>query len=64
MNHFKENLKELRLIYKYSQRRIATILGISQVQYFKYESGINEPNIDMLIRISNLFDISLDELIL
>lgn len=64
MNHFKENLKEYRLIYKYTQRRIAAVLGISQVQYCKYENGINEPSLDMLIRISNLFDISLDDLIL
>ena len=64
MNHLKENLKELRTIYRYSQKRIAIILGISQVQYFKYESGINEPNIEMLIKIANLYNISLDELIL
>lgn len=63
MNKFAKNLKELRTIYNYTQRKMATILGISQVQYFKYENGLNEPNIDTLIKIAAIFDISVDELI-
>ena len=64
MNHFKENLKDLRIENKYSQYQIAKILNITQSDYNHYEKGRREPNIDMLIKMSLLFKVSLDELIL
>ena len=63
MNNLKDNLKELRKEHKYSQYEMAKILNISQSDYNHYEKGRREPNIDMLIKIATLFDISLDELI-
>jgi transcriptional regulator with XRE-family HTH domain len=64
MNHFKENLKELRIENNYSQYKIAAILNITQSDYNHYERGRREPNIDMLIKMAILFKVSLDELIL
>lgn len=64
MNNFVKNFNELIEIYKYTNRRLAKVLGVSCGTISNYRNGVYEPNIEMLIRISNLFDISLDDLIL
>ena len=53
-------LKELRLLNSYSQADIALILGIRQEQYSKYESGIRELPIHLLIRICKIYKVSSD----
>ncbi len=53
-------LKELRQLNSYSQADIALILGIRQEQYSKYESGIRELPIHLLIRICKIYKVSSD----
>jgi len=59
---FKTRLKELRKNSPYTQKDIAGKLGISVSAYQYYESGKNEPNIENLKRLANLFDVTLDYL--
>ena len=56
-------LKELRKLKHLKQGEVAKILNISQTCYSYYESGRNEPSIEMLIKLANLFNISVDTLI-
>jgi len=57
------NLKTLRLQYHYTQRFVADKLGITSQSYGAYELGLNEPSISNLIKLADLYDISLDELV-
>lgn len=60
---FSSNLKNLRLDNDYSQIQISKKLGLSRSTYSNYENGISEPNIDMIIKISKLFNCSIDDLL-
>ena len=53
-------LKKLRVSNGYTQADIAFILGIRQEQYSKYESGIHQLPIHLLIKLCKLYQISAD----
>ena len=57
------NLKDLRKEYGYSQKQVAEKLNISQQTYSDYENGKTEPATDTLIKISKLYNVSLDYLL-
>jgi transcriptional regulator with XRE-family HTH domain len=57
------NLKMLRNRLGKNQSYIASIVDKTQQTIGNWESGIGEPNIDELIKITNLFGISLDDFI-
>lgn len=46
-----------------TQAEIAEILGVKPATISKYESGALEPNIEALKKISEIFNVSIDELI-
>lgn len=56
-------MKKCRLENGYSQREVAQFLQIKQQTYNCYENGINEPNIEVLVRLSFLYQISIDDLV-
>lgn len=58
-----KNLRLLREEKGLSQQRLADMLNISQQAIFKYEKTANEPDISTLIRLSQIFDVSVDYLI-
>ena len=58
-----KRLKEARAELKYSQKYVAEKLYISQQAYAKYETGAAKPNPDMLLRIAELFNVSVDYLV-
>ena len=60
MIKFKERLKELRIQAGYTQQQIADKLHVSQQSYARYELGTGEPNLDMLVKISQIFEVSVD----
>jgi len=60
---FKENLKSCRKTAKKTQKQIAEKLGISERSYQHYELGTREPNIEMLVKMAVIFDVSLDFLL-
>lgn len=60
---FNECLKRQREISGYTQKQVAELLKIAPRSYQRYELGEREPNIETLIEIANLFNISLDDLV-
>lgn len=55
-----ENMKLLRKIEELSQQEFADILGISRVNLSKYESGRHQPSLEVVIRMSRYYKISMD----
>lgn len=62
-NKFPERLKELRIEKNLSQRALAKDLGVSQAAVARWESGLQTPNIDILILVSKYFGVTADFLI-
>ncbi len=60
---FNECLKHQRELCGYTQKQVSELLGIAPRSYQRYELGEREPNIETLIRIADLFEISLDDLV-
>lgn len=52
-------LRELRKDKALSQRKLAEILGMSQGQYSKYETGENVPT-EMLVKLADFYQTSMD----
>ncbi len=57
-----QNLRSLRLRRGYTQTDMAVKLDLSQNGYSKIETGSTNLTLAMLITISELFDMELDEL--
>lgn len=60
---FAEILQELREDNDITRKDLATILNISVSTLGMYEQGRREPNIDMLIKIADYFNVPLDFLV-
>lgn len=60
---FYKKLKEERLKHNLSQEELALKLNISRQSISKWELEKGYPNIETLITLSDLFNISIDELI-
>lgn len=58
-----KKLKELRQTNNKSVEDICSLLNISLQAYYKYENGKSEPNIENLIKLAELYHVSLDELV-
>ncbi len=56
-------LKKLRKEHNLTQREVADALHISQTSVSKYERGESEPDIDMLIKMSDYFNVTIDEFV-
>ena len=61
---FNEKLQQLRKQKGLSQEELANRLNVSRQTISKWEIGDSTPDMEKLIAISDLFEISLDELIL
>jgi transcriptional regulator with XRE-family HTH domain len=62
LHKFSERLQECRRSLSLTQQYVAIFLGITERSFQRYEAGEREPNISGLIRLANLFDVSLDYL--
>lgn len=60
---FAKNLKTLRKQAQMSQEQLAEKLGVSRQAVTKWETDSGIPDIENIIAIANLFDISIDELL-
>ena len=61
--YFCENLQKLRKAKNLKQQELADALGISLRAYRYYESGEREPQVSLLVRMADFFDLPLDELV-
>ena len=59
MSHFAKVLKKLRLENGLTQSTLARDLSVTQNAVFNWENEKREPNIDMLKKIADYFDITL-----
>ena len=55
-----KRIRELREDHDFSQRKVAEILKMKQPQYFRYEQGFRDIPTDILISLSDLYDVSID----
>lgn len=63
MSNFHVVLKQLRTSKNLTAAQMMELLGVKRRAYFYYESGKNEPSIDQLIQLADLFGVTLDELV-
>lgn len=56
-------LKELRLIKGFSQQEIADYLHCTAVTYSRYENGSRSPSPDLLVKLADYFNVTLDYLL-
>ena len=63
MSKLSDNIKFLRARQEISQQKIADALFITRVRYAKYEDGTSEPPIEILLRLSKYFGVSIDLLV-
>ena len=59
----KNNLSVYRKQIHYSQKNISLLLGINIRTYQAYEYGEIDPPVKVLLALSNIYQISIDELI-
>ena len=60
---FSQKLKQFRLLLGCTQAQMADLLGITVRGYRNYELGAREPELSILIKLADYFNISLDELV-
>ena len=53
-------LKELRKENGWTQQQVADMIDISRVNYTRYELNTSEPDFDILVRLADIYDVSLD----
>ncbi len=63
MSTLSENLRYLRLQNNYTQERVAEKLIIARPRWQRYEEGKSEPPLELMLRISHLFHVSIDLLL-
>ncbi|MBP5694569.1 MAG: helix-turn-helix transcriptional regulator [Bacilli bacterium] len=60
---FNERLKVFRKRAGLSQEQFASALNVKQYNVSDYEVGRSEPSIDLLIKIAQVLEVSIDELV-
>ena len=60
---FSERLKKLRKDAGLTQIDVASKLGISQQAYASWEQGIKKPTQENLVKIAQIFNVSIDYLV-
>ena len=63
MNKFAERLKELRVAKNLSRKQLAETLGTSVRTVSYWEAGARECGFDMLIKLAQILDSTVDYLI-
>jgi transcriptional regulator with XRE-family HTH domain len=59
---FGNKLKEIRKINKLTQKQMGEKLLLEQSTYSRYESGMSQPNMDIVNRIVETFGVTLNSL--
>ena len=62
MERFGEKLRALRQRNGLTMRRLADMLGVRDSYISQMETGDKIPNVAMLIKIADIFQVSLDQL--
>lgn len=58
-----ENLGRYRKARRMTQKELGRALNISRQAYSNYETGKRTPDLDLLLKIAQIYNITLDDLI-
>lgn len=58
-----KNLYRLRKAHHYTQQEISDLLNISRQAYSNYETSKRTPDLDSLMRLADIYGVSLDQLV-
>ncbi len=58
-----QTLKNLRLEKGLYQKDVAKAIGVDRTTYVKYERGDSEPSFQILMKLANFFNVSIDYLL-
>lgn len=58
-----ENIRSLRIDNGRTQKQIAQYLGVSQNTYSQYEIGVLNYPVDVLMKLADLYNVSVDYLL-
>lgn len=64
MNEFSKQLRKYRTDNKITQDELASKLFVTRQSISKWESGDSTPDLNNLIKLADIFDVSLDTLVL
>ena len=59
---FPNIVKELRIKRKLSQKNVELLTGIDRTTISAYETGKRDPSIENVIKLADLYNVSLDQL--
>ena len=62
MQRFPEKLRTLRKRQNMSRQKVANAIGVGQAFVQKLEAGERKPNVEKLLKIAQLFGVSMDQL--
>lgn len=60
---FNDRLKSIRLECNMTQKQVYEKLNMSANGYASYEQGRTEPNIETIVKLCSIFDVSADYLL-
>lgn len=60
---FGKRLREMRMKHGFTQQKMADLLDVALRSYQKYEQGERSPSYDLLVKIGDTLDVSLDYLL-
>ena len=58
-----ENIRAFRKQRKMTQERLAEVLGVSVGAVYKWESGLSQPELSLIVEMADFFDTSVDVLL-
>ena len=58
-----ENIRTLRRQRKMTQEKLAEVLGVTVGAVYKWEAGLSQPELDLLVEMADFFDTSVDALL-
>ena len=58
-----EKLKILRKTKGLTQGEVARALGITQSTLARFESGVRQPDVEMVVKLANYYEVTVDELL-
>ena len=63
MTDFGKHLKEIRISFNYTQKQVASNIGITERNYQRYEANDQRPSFDILISLADFYNVSIDYLV-
>lgn len=61
---FGKNIKKLRKENRYTQSELAILLGVTKSTIASYENDSRQPSYEVLIKLADVFHVSIDNIIL